>query len=231
MEEYKKEVKDKEPLKIRLSTIFRIIVLLIILAMSGTIYYLVQYKLKGQTIFPIPEINVETEELEKKIDNLNKKMDALQNSLDKIGIENTSNNSKKVENDESNSSNSNIQDNKNLSTDTENSNVELLTISKLKKINSEDKDALKNFFEVYTNKNIKISGYVLEITKNPKFLDKLCVSIGEQDSLEINVLGITNNNEIQEKLNEMKKGDKITLTGIVQKDEWPLVLELSEIEK
>ena len=199
-----------EKKKISLSVFISVLAVLIIIIMAGFIY---MQKINSDR--EISGLKNDSEELKATVTELQEKLDSISD------IANTSNETEKV-NETSNNS-------KNEEFDVE------ISISEIEKINSLDNSQIKDFYDKYSGKIIKITGYVTNFGQSEVIHSgnepETYINIGNRTTYKDKTYagGYTTNTTEIEKINNLKAGQNISIIGILDNDlSWPI--DLSDVK-
>lgn len=116
----------------------------------------------------------------------------------------------------------------------------IISLDEIDNLNYGDNNMLEQFEKKYSGKRVKITGYIANIASE-NYLNKeyLIVDLGknETNNEKIYVSGASMDENVKEKIKQLKKGQKISIIGTafekgtISDGVWPLVLDNIEIEE
>lgn len=196
--------------KTKLSTFIIVLAVLVIIIMAGFIY---MQKISSDR--EIAGLKNDAEQLKATVTELQGKLDSISNMAD------TSSEAKKT-NEVSNNS-------KNVEYDVE------ISMHEIEKVNSLDNLQIKNFYDKYSGKVIKITGYVTNFGQSEIIHSgneaETYINIGNATSYKEKVYagGYTTDKIEIEKINNLKVGQNISIIGKLNNDlGWPI--DLSDVK-
>lgn len=116
----------------------------------------------------------------------------------------------------------------------------IISLDEIDNLNYGDNNMLEQFEKKYSGKRVKITGYIANIASE-NYLNKeyLIVDLGknETNNEKIYASGASMDENVKEKIKQLKKGQKISIIGTafekgtISDGVWPLVLDNIEIEE
>lgn len=116
----------------------------------------------------------------------------------------------------------------------------IISLDEIDNLNYGDNNMLEQFEKKYSGKRVKITGYIANIASE-NYLNKeyLVVDLGknETNNEKIYASGASMDENVKEKIKQLKKGQKISIIGTafekgtISDGVWPLVLDNIEIEE
>ena len=197
---YSERKKEMENKKNSLSTIFLVIAIILIAVMG-----VCMYKQKIESDKQIAQFKNNANELQETINNLQEKIDIISNT---INLSTTS---------EVNNTKNEVTDKEQIEYDIE---VPLSEIENIKIAVTND-TSIRDFYNKYYGKKLKITGYVSAFgNEYDTFLGNefaTGVNIGNSETYETrtSVQGVTYDSNVAKKINNLKVGQKISIIGIL----------------
>ena len=107
-----------------------------------------------------------------------------------------------------------------------------ISLSQLENINVIDNAEIEAFYEKYSNKILKVTGYVSgfgdEYNSSIGIPLATGVNIGNEQTYQTQVYasGVTYNSNVIQKIHSLQTGEKISLIGTLPTDSWSMPIEL-----
>ncbi len=206
-------MEEKNATKISLSTFFLILAIIAIIVMGVFIYKLNNDKTK--------EVQKSTE-LQSQVNILNETVSNLQGKIDTISNTINSNNAtSKAESEKIQTTSNTSKDQNNIKYDEE---ISILDLKDLNNVN------LEKYYEQYNGKLLKITGYVTVTGGTEMFLSSVGLSDNDKNLEKSYVGGHTNDSNLVKIVNNLKKGEKISIIGKLSKEKSiPLSLDIINV--
>lgn len=216
---------EKKSLKIRLSTVFLMLALIIIGILCCTIYIQKQDYIKQIAYLEdqITLMSTNTVSMQSTIDNLEGKLGAIANVI--AGDE-----APKAE--ATNEVKEEVKNEVQTPTTTEAAVKPdfIYTTEDLAKVDYKTNSSLDAFFSKHLNKTMQITGYLTSIEEDDVKTGYYIVNIGKQDNYESFIYGSARiTKEAYEKVKNTSEGSVVAITGTLRDSSWPVTLDDGKI--
>ena len=206
-------MEEKNATKISLSTFLLIIAIIAIIVMGVYIY-----KLNNEKTTEIQK----SIELQAQVNSINGIVSDLQGKIDNISNTiNSNNTTSKTESEKIQTISNTNKDQNNIKYDEE------ISIIELKDLNSVN---IEKYYEQYNGKLLKITGYVTVTGETEMFLSSVGLSDNDKNLERSYVGGHTNDSNLTKIVNNLKKGEKISIIGKLSEEKSiPLSLDIINV--
>ena len=220
------EKTEKKSLKIRLSTVFLILAIIIIGILCCALYIQKQDYTKQIAYLEdqVTIMSTNSVSMQSTIDNLEGKLGAIANVLagDEAKPENTV---EKTEVKNETATNT-------VTTSTEPAAKPdfIYTTEELSEVNSKDNTTLNTFFDKHVNKTIQITGAIVNLVEDDMNEGYYVLNIGKTNSADSKIYGGARlTKEAYEKVKDTPEGSVVAISGTLKEKSWPITLEDAKV--